>query len=131
MKQQSILVVDDNPDNLKLTEILLQAEGYEVLVAEDAASTLNQLATHHPNLILMDVQLPGIDGLELTRQLRTDIGLRDIPIVALTAYAMRGDEERARAAGCDGYISKPIDTRAFPGQVREYLYRTPIPQGGC
>ena len=121
MSGESILVVDDNPDNLELTKVLLECEGWEVRTAEDAEQALNTLAAYHPALILMDVQLPGMDGLELTRRLRADPAFKDVIIVALTAYAMKGDEENARAAGCDGYISKPIDTRIFPSLVRQYL----------
>lgn len=127
MKPQSILVVDDNIDNLDLTKILLEDEGWEVRVAEDAPQALLTLETYHPGLILMDIQLPGMDGLDLTRRLRGDPGFRDVTIVALTAYAMKGDEERACAAGCDGYISKPIDTRTFGNLVRNFFEsRRPI-----
>ena len=121
MSAESILVVDDNLDNLELTKILLECEGWEIRIVEDAQQALNILQTYHPNLILMDVQLPGMDGLELTRRLRADPAFRDVIIVALTAYAMKGDEENARAAGCDGHISKPIDTRTFADLVRGYL----------
>jgi len=118
---QSILVVDDNIDNLELTQILLESEGFEVRLAEDAEMALQTLQTYRPRLILMDIQLPGMDGLELTRRLRQDPELQDVIVVALSAYAMKGDEENARAAGCDGYITKPIDTRTFGGAVRGYL----------
>jgi len=121
MSGESILIVDDNVDNLELTQILLESEGFEVRVAEDAGQALERLRTYRPRLILMDVQLPGMDGLELTRQLRQDASLREVIIVALTAYAMKGDEDDARAAGCDGYITKPINTRTFPAAVRQYL----------
>jgi|SRR5579872_841186 len=121
MKQQRILIVDDNPDNLKLTLLLLECEGYAVETAEDAEQALALLQTCRPDLILMDIQLPGMDGLDLTRRLRTVEELKPIPIVALTAYAMQGDEENALEAGCDGYITKPIDTRAFPALIRRYL----------
>ena len=121
MSGESILIVDDNVDNLELTQILLESEGFEVRVAEDASQALERLRTYRPRLILMDVQLPGMDGLELTRQLRQDASLRDVIVVALTAYAMKGDEDDARAAGCDGYITKPINTRTFPAAVRAYL----------
>ena len=117
----SILVVDDNPMNLKLVRVLLAAEGYEVHTAHDAQEVLEALESWRPDLILMDLQLPGMSGLELTRQLKTDPATRDIPIVALTAYAMKGDEEKARASGCDGYISKPIDTRTLHQSVAGYL----------
>src|SRR5579872_2074470 len=121
MRAESILVVDDNIDNLDLSKILLECEGWEVRVAEDAQAALHMLETYHPRLILMDVQLPGMDGLELTRRLRAQPAFEDVIIVALTAYAMRGDEENARSSGCNGYITKPIDTRTFAATVREYL----------
>jgi CheY-like chemotaxis protein len=125
VSKQSILVVDDNPDNLVLTQILLECEGYDVRLAQDATETLERLKTYHPALILMDVQLPGMDGLELTRLLRKESALRDVPIVALTAYAMKGDQENARKAGCDGYITKPIDTRTFGAIVGGFLSTAP------
>jgi two-component system, cell cycle response regulator DivK len=124
MSSPLVLVVDDSIDNLELTRILLENEGYEVRTAEDAGQALAVLETYLPILILMDIQLPEIDGLELTRRLRRDPAWQDVTIVALTAYAMRGDEEKARAAGCDGYITKPINTRAFGANVREYLKAT-------
>ncbi len=121
----SILVVDDSLDNLELTRVLLEAEEWQVWTAEDAGQALAILSKRRPDLILMDVQLPEVDGLELTRRLRKDRALQDMPIIALTAYAMCGDEAKARAAGCNGYITKPINTRTFVDQVREYLL---IPQ---
>jgi len=117
----SILVVDDTADNLVLTRFLLELEGFEVRTAEDAAQTLEVLSSYRPQLILMDVQLPGTDGLEVTRRLRQDPRWEQTTIVALTAYAMKGDEENALAAGCDGYITKPIDTRTFASVIRGYL----------
>ncbi len=121
MAGEPILIVDDNAMNLKLTQVLLSSLGYTVRTATNAEEALAALATFRPQLILMDLQLPGIDGLELTRRLKADPATRDICIVALTAYAMKGDEQRAHAAGCDGYITKPIDTRALPGVVAGYL----------
>lgn len=121
MDKGAILVVDDSIDNLLLTEVLLSSEGYQVRTAQDAGQALEAVRDGRPDLILMDVQLPGMDGLELTRRLRQEPATRDIPIVALTAYAMKGDEEKARAAGCSGYITKPIDTRAFPVQIGQFL----------
>ncbi len=118
---EPILIVDDNIDNLDLTQILLVGEGFEVQVAENAGQALKTLETYRPRLILMDIQLPGMDGLELTRRLRLDPALQDVIIVALSAYAMKGDEDNARAAGCDGYVTKPINTRTFPDAVRGYL----------
>jgi len=122
MNSARILVVDDNPVNRKLACNLLELEGHTVAQAEDAPSALAVLAAGAlPDLILMDIALPGMDGLTLTRQLRADPRYHAVPIVALTAFAMKGDEQKALAAGCDGYIAKPIDTRRFPGQVRAHL----------
>lgn len=119
--KQSILVVDDNIDNRDLTQILLEGDGFEVRLAGDAESALEALVTYRPDLILMDIQLPAMDGLELTGRLRREPAWQDVIVIALSAYAMKGDEENARAAGCDGYITKPIDTRTFAGVVRGYL----------
>jgi CheY-like chemotaxis protein len=116
-----ILVVDDNVTNLKLIEYLLKAKGYDVLTAIDAESALEAVRAKRPSLVLMDLQLPGMDGLELTRRLKSDPNTRDIVIVAVTAYAMKGDEQRALDAGCDGYVAKPIDTRALPQVVESHL----------
>jgi CheY-like chemotaxis protein len=120
---EGILIVDDNPANLKLARVLLRSEGYEVRTAIDAEEAIEILRAFRPRLILMDVQLPGMDGLELTRRLRADPATAGIIVVALTAYAMKGDEERVLAAGCDGYVAKPIDTRALPGVIADYLGR--------
>lgn len=121
MANEPILVVDDNPLNLKLARLLLGVESYQVRTAEHAPAALAVLETFHPRLILMDIQLPGMDGLELTRRLRADPSLDDIVILALTAYAMEADEQKALDAGCDGYIAKPLDTRGLPVVVRAYL----------
>ena len=118
---EPILIVDDNPANLKLIRVLLTGEGYQVYTACDSQEALDAIAKARPRLILMDLQLPGVDGLALTRQLKADPATKDICIVALTAYAMKGDEEKARAAGCEGYITKPIDTRTLPATVARYL----------
>jgi len=123
MRNEGVLVVDDNPDNLILTKFLLKSQEFEVRTAEDAEQALEALKTYRPLLILMDIQLPGMDGLELTRQLRRDLTWRDVVIVALTAYAMKGDQDNAFAAGCDGYITKPINTRTFAALVRDYYHR--------
>lgn len=123
MAHNSILVVDDNPVNLKLMRILLTGAGHEVLTAADAEEAMQAIRESTPRLILMDVQLPGIDGLELTRRLKADPSTQNIKILGLTAYAMKGDRERILAAGCDGYISKPIDTRMLPGMIEAYLER--------
>lgn len=119
---EPVLIVDDNVDNQELTRFLLEAAGFQVRLAQDAEAALTILKTFRPQLILMDVQLPGMDGLELTRRLRQDPALREVIIVALSAYAMKRDKDSARAAGCDGYISKPIDTRTFVDVLRGYLH---------
>ena len=124
MSNKSILIVDDSIDNLDLSRMLLELEGYSVRTAENAEEAMRVLAAFHPSLILMDIQLPGMDGLELTRRLRHRAEFEDVVIVALTAYAMKGDDRKAREAGCDGYITKPINTRVFCGQVGEYLNNT-------
>jgi CheY-like chemotaxis protein len=116
-----ILVVDDNAMNLKLVEYVLTARGYDVRTAIDAAAAVASVAARRPRLILMDLQLPGIDGFELTRRLKADPATADIVIVAVSAYAMKGDAERALSAGCDGYIPKPLDTRGLPAEVDRYL----------
>ncbi|HTT07662.1 MAG TPA: response regulator [Gammaproteobacteria bacterium] len=121
MSGEPLLVVDDNPVNSKLIKVLLSTEGYEVRVATNAEEALGVLDTFHPRLILMDLQLPGMDGLTLTRQLKSNPVTRDITVVALTAYAMKGDDERARASGCSGYITKPIDVRSFPIEIARYM----------
>jgi len=121
MPAESILVVDDNAQNLKLARVMLRAEGYDVRTAVDAEEALELLAGYTPQLILMDIQLPGMDGLELTRRLKADPQRREILVIALTAYAMKGDQERALAAGCDGYLAKPIDTDALSSLVSAML----------
>jgi CheY-like chemotaxis protein len=128
-RNELILVVEDNPDNLALAQFLLQDDGFEVVSAEGAEQALAVLRTCRPELILMDVQLPGMDGLTLTRKLRADPAWSEVVIVALTAYAMKGDKENALAAGCDGYITKPISTRTFASAVRGHMQaRRPAPR---
>ena len=117
------MIVDDNPINLKLARVLLTGEGYQVRTATDAEEALEVLQQFKPRLILMDIQLPGMDGLMLTRRLKADPATKDAIILGLTAYAMKGDEERVLEAGCDGYVPKPIDTRTFPSVVTRYLSR--------
>jgi two-component system, cell cycle response regulator DivK len=121
MGGETILIVDDNAANLKLARVLLEGEGYDVRTAVDAEDALRVLDEFQPRLILMDIQLPGMDGLELTRRLKADGATKGVVIVALTAYAMKGDAEKARAAGCDGYISKPIDTDTLPRVIADHL----------
>jgi CheY-like chemotaxis protein len=123
MSEMSILVVDDNPTNLKLVADVLAFDGYRVLKASDAEEAQELIRISPPDLILMDIALPGMDGLTLTRKLKSDDKTQDIIVVALTAFAMKGDDAKARAAGCDGYITKPIDTRALSGSVAGYLAR--------
>jgi CheY-like chemotaxis protein len=121
MAGEAILVVDDNPINLKVVKLSLEVEGYDVRTVPDAEQALALLATFRPRLVVMDIQLPGMDGLALTRQLKADPATRDAIIIAVTAYAMKGDEQRALDAGCDGYIAKPIDTRTLADTVARYL----------
>jgi CheY-like chemotaxis protein len=121
MAGERILIVDDNVINLKLARVLLEGEGYEVRTAEDAAVAVRVLEDFTPALILMDIQLPGLDGLTFTRRLKAQPKWRQTRIVALTAYAMKGDEDKARAAGCDGYITKPIDPITLPERILGYL----------
>jgi len=121
MSGTTILVVDDNPTNLKLVSDVLEFDGYHILKASDAEEAQEIITSAMPDLILMDIALPGMDGLTLTRQLKNDEATRHIVIVALTAFAMKGDDEKARVAGCDGYITKPIDTRKLSASVAGYL----------
>ena len=118
-----ILVVEDEPKNLKLLRDLLQVSGYRTIEAADGKQGVELAKAEKPDLILMDMEMPVMDGLEATRILKADPMANGIPIVALTSYVMKGDEERIRAAGCDGYIAKPIDTREFLKKIREYLTR--------
>lgn len=118
---KQVLVVEDNPANMKLATFLLQHAGYRVLQAGTAAEGIALAREQRPDLILMDVQLPGMDGLAATRILKDDEALRAIPVVALTAFAMMGDEARILAAGCDGYIAKPIQYKDFLARVATLL----------
>ncbi len=118
---KTAFIVDDNPLNAELMRFVLEAKGWAVHVAVDAEEAQVRLGDVRADVILMDLSLPGIDGLELTRRLKADPSTRAIPIVAVTASAMKGDDARARDAGCDGYITKPIDTRRFAGQLEELL----------
>ena len=116
-----ILIVEDNPANMALAKFLLESAGHTVLSATDAEAGLSLARAERPNLILMDIQLPGMDGLEATGLLKRDDATRAIPVVALTALAMKGDEERIRAAGCDGYIAKPLAYRDFLAVISAQL----------
>ena len=121
MASEPILIVDDNAQNLKLAKVILLGEGYEVRTAVDAESALSVLESFTPRLILLDVQLPGMDGLSLTRLLKADPRRSGIIIIAVTSYAMKGDDQKAFAAGCDGYMSKPIDIEILPRTVAQHL----------
>jgi len=125
MKQASILVVDDHPTNLKLVRDVLMYDGFSVMEAADAEEAQEIVRSTPPDLILMDLALPGMDGLTLTRLLKADPSTQHIVIVALTAFAMKGDEEKARAAGCDGYVTKPINTRTLSETVSGFLPQSP------
>ena len=116
-----ILIVEDNADNMILLEFVLKSAGHSVLAATDAEAGLTMARDEQPNLILMDIQLPGMDGLEATVLLKRDAATRAIPVIALTALAMKGDEERIRAAGCDGYIAKPLAYRDFLATISARL----------
>lgn len=117
----TVLVIEDNPANMKLSAMLLERAGYATLRAWNAQDGLALAREHMPRLVLMDVQLPGMDGLEATRLLKTDPATRDIQIVALTALVMQEEQERIRAAGCDGYIAKPIDYKQFLAEVSRWV----------
>ena len=119
-----ILVIEDNPANMTLATFLLQSADHTVLAATDAETALTMVRAEMPDLILMDIQLPGMDGLAATKILKEDPATRAIPIIALTALAMKGDEERIRAAGCDGYIAKPMRYKQFLEAIAEQLART-------
>ena len=118
---KTILIVEDNPLNMKMLADLLGSQGYDVLCAEDGEPGFDMAKRHRPDLILMDIQLRGCSGLDVTRWLREDPATRDIPVVAVTAFAMRGDAEKVLAGGCDGYVPKPISTRHFLETVRGFI----------
>ena len=121
MEEKRVLVIEDNELNMKLVRSLLHIGKYQVVEAPDAETGIRLAQEHHPALILMDIQLPGMDGLSATRLIRQDDGLKGIPVVALTSYAMQGDDEKALEAGCTGYIAKPINTRTFLDTLEKYM----------
>ncbi|MCG8543725.1 MAG: response regulator [Alphaproteobacteria bacterium] len=118
---KSILVVEDNELNMKLFHDLLEAQGYNVLQTRDGMEALKLARAHKPDLILMDIQLPEVSGLEVTKWLKEDDGLRSIPVIAVTAFAMKGDEQKIREGGCEAYISKPISVANFLETVEKFL----------
>jgi two-component system cell cycle response regulator DivK len=120
MRALRVLVVDDDAATVELTRFVLAAAAFVVESTTDSTNALFLISTFQPDLILMDIQMPAIDGLELTRLLKADPSLRHIVVVAFTAFAMKGDEDRLRAAGCDGYIAKPFDVASFAETVRAY-----------
>ena len=121
-----VLVIEDNPANMTLATFLLQSAGHSVLAATDAETGLTLARSEQPDLILMDIQLPRMDGLEATGLLKADPATRDIPVVALTALAMKGDEARIRAAGCDGYIAKPLAYKDFLATISSHLVKAAL-----
>ena len=118
---KTVLIVEDNELNMKLFHDLLDAHGYRILQTKDGMEALDIAREHHPDLILMDIQLPEVSGLEVTKWLKEDDTLRSIPVVAVTAFAMKGDEERIREGGCEAYLSKPISVGKFIETVRHFL----------
>ena len=121
-----VLIIEDNPANMTLATFLLQSAGHSVLPATDAETGLTLARAEQPDLVLMDIQLPGMDGLEATGLLKADPATRDIPVVALTALAMKGDEARIRAAGCDGYIAKPLAYKDFLATISSHLVKAAL-----
>lgn len=116
-----ILVVEDQEDNRQILRDLLSSAGYQMLEAEDGEAALAAAAAQRPDLILMDIQLPILDGYEATRRLKADAALKDIPVIVVTSYALSGDEDKARAAGCDDYVTKPYSPRALLAKIRNHL----------
>jgi len=128
--EKKILIAEDNPQNMRLLEMLLGAKGYTLLKATDGEEAVNLATTGRPDLIIMDIQLPKMNGLEATRKLRQLPDFSHTPIIAITAYAMKGDREKLLAAGCDAYLSKPINTRELPEIISEMLFPPPKDKPG-
>lgn len=118
---KTILVVDDNEDSRELVKKILKKQGYTIIEAVDGEDAIAKAIAYRPDLILMDISIPKIDGYEATKRLKSRPDFKDTPIIAFTAHAMRGDQEKALQAGCNGYISKPINVREFPEQIKIYL----------
>ena len=121
MPGYTVLIVEDNEKNMKVMRDLMRVQGYQTLEAVDGLTGLDMARQHRPDLILMDIQLPTIDGYEVTRRLKTQEETKQIPVIAVTSFAMRGEEEKAREAGCDAYVSKPIDIRKLIETVQKFL----------
>jgi len=119
--KEKILIVEDNPQNMRLLEMVLRAKNYTLLKATDGEEALDMALREQPDLIIMDIQLPKVNGLEVTRKLRNTPAFSHTPIIAITAYAMKGDKERVIESGCDAYLSKPINTRELPEMIGEML----------
>ena len=118
---KTVLIVEDNELNMKLFNDLLEVHGYATLQSREGEEALRLARRHKPDLIIMDIQLPEVSGLEVTKRLKADKDLRDIPVVAVTAFAMKGDEEKIRAGGCEAYLAKPISVNVFIETVRKYI----------
>src|SRR6478672_7778449 len=118
---KKVMIVEDNELNMKLFRDLIEASGYETVRTRNGLEALDLARAHHPDLILMDIQLPEVSGLEVTKWLKEDDDLKSIPVIAITAFAMKGDEERIREGGCEAYLSKPISVAKFLATVRAYL----------
>lgn len=121
MSDKNVMVVEDNEKNRKLMRVVLKAKGYNVIEATTGEEALGILKHQMPDIILMDIQLPGIDGLTLVKQIKADAITKDIPIIAVTAYAMKGDEQKFLETGCDAYVSKPINTQELPLVIEKYI----------
>ncbi|MEB2310078.1 MAG: response regulator [Candidatus Brocadiaceae bacterium] len=121
MPDKNVMVVEDNEKNRKLMRVVLKSKGYAVIEAATGEEALNLLKNQKPNIILMDIQLPGIDGLTLIKQIKADAMTKEIPIIAVTAYAMKGDEQKILETGCDAYVSKPINTQELPLIIEKYI----------
>lgn len=118
---QKILIVEDNELNMKLFNDLLEAHGYETVTTRDGTQAVGIAIAEHPDLILMDIQLPEVSGLDITRQIKENDDLKHVPIIAVTAFAMKGDEDKIRESGCNGYVSKPISISTFIETIRSHL----------
>ncbi|MBU6391131.1 MAG: response regulator [Planctomycetota bacterium] len=123
MSGKNVMVVEDNEKNRKLMRVVLKAKGYNVIEATTGEEALSLLKGNIPDIILMDIQLPGIDGITLVKQIKADALTKDIPIIAVTAYAMKGDEQKILETGCNAYVSKPINTQELPLIIEKYIKR--------